>query len=80
MNRIHHWYCQSSSWTRRVNTKLMPWALGGAKLELPALEIGPGPGITTDYLRARLNSLTVLEHDPFSQRSCATDFAIGMSK
>jgi SAM-dependent methyltransferase len=64
MNRIHHWYCQSSSWTRRVNTKLMPWALGGAKLELPALEIGPGPGITTDYLRARLNSLTVLEHDP----------------
>jgi SAM-dependent methyltransferase len=42
----------------------MPWALGGAKLELPSLEIGPGPGITTDYLRARLNSLTVLEHDP----------------
>ena len=42
----------------------MPWALGGATPEGPALEIGPGPGITTDYLRTRVGSLTALEHDP----------------
>jgi SAM-dependent methyltransferase len=30
----------------------------------PALEIGPGPGVTTDYLRARVRSLTALERDP----------------
>ena len=42
----------------------MPWALGGATLEGPALELGPGPGITTDYLRTRVSSLTVLEQDP----------------
>ena len=42
----------------------MPWALAGANLAGPALEIGPGPGITTDYLHTRVDSLTVLEHDP----------------
>jgi SAM-dependent methyltransferase len=42
----------------------MPWALGGASLHGPALEIGPGPGITTDYLRTRVGSLAALERDP----------------
>jgi SAM-dependent methyltransferase len=64
MNKIHHWYCRSAAWKRRVHTDLLPWALAGAVLEGPALEIGPGPGITTDYLRTRVDSLTALEHDP----------------
>ena len=64
MNRIHHWYCRSNRWKRRVGTDLMPWALDGATLETPALEIGPGPGVTTDYLSARITSLTALERDP----------------
>jgi SAM-dependent methyltransferase len=64
MNRIHHWYCQSTCWKRRVKSELMPWALGGAILEGPALEIGPGPSITTNCLRIRVSSLTALENDP----------------
>jgi SAM-dependent methyltransferase len=63
VNRFHHWYCQSSVWKRRVETELLPRALNGATLLEPALEIGPGPGITTEYLRARVQSLTALEHD-----------------
>jgi SAM-dependent methyltransferase len=64
LNRFHHWYCRSSVWKRRVEAELMPWALnGGATLREPALEIGPGPGITTEYLRARVQSLTALERD-----------------
>jgi len=42
----------------------MPWALGGPTLEGPALEIGPGPGLTTNYLSTQVPSLTVLENDP----------------
>ena len=42
----------------------MPWALAGRTLEGPALEIGSGPSITTDYLRTRVRSLTALERDP----------------
>jgi SAM-dependent methyltransferase len=64
MNRIHHWYCRSGAWRRKVDTELMPWALGGATLEEPALEIGSGPGITTDYLSTRVRSLTAFERDP----------------
>jgi SAM-dependent methyltransferase len=63
MNRIHHLYCRSVSWKRRVDRELMPWALAGATLEAPALEIGPGPGVTTDYLSRRIRSLTALEQD-----------------
>lgn len=47
-----------------MDTDLIPWALDGLSLRGPALEIGPGAGITTDYLRTKIHSLTVLEHDP----------------
>jgi len=47
-----------------VDTELVPWALAGVKLAGPALEIGPGPGITTDYIRTKVDSLTALEADP----------------
>jgi len=42
----------------------MPWALAGVTLAGPALEIGPGPGLTTDYIRTKVDSLTVLEAYP----------------
>jgi SAM-dependent methyltransferase len=47
-----------------VDNELMPWALRDITLEGPALEIGPGPGITTDFLRTKVDSLTALEADP----------------
>jgi SAM-dependent methyltransferase len=74
MNLIHHWYCQSTIWKRRVESELMPWVLGGAVLDGPALEIGPGPGVTTNYLRARVGSLTALENDPVLAKKLAVRF------
>jgi len=64
MNRIHRWYCASDSWRRVVGEKLLPWVLRGAELGDDVLEIGPGPGITTDFLRARVARLTSVEIDP----------------
>jgi SAM-dependent methyltransferase len=74
MNRVHHWYCRSAAWKRRVESELMPWALGDASLDGPALEIGPGPGVTTNYLRARVASLTALENDPGLAKELAARF------
>lgn len=74
MNRIHRWYCGSSAWKRRVGAELMPWALDGATLEEPALEIGPGPGIITDYLHTKVSSLTVLERDPILAKTLLDRF------
>lgn len=74
MNRIHHWYCRSGPWKRRVEQELIPWALGDATLQGPALEIGPGPGVTTNYLRMRVSSLTALENDPGLAKKLAARF------
>src|SRR5262249_26310505 len=42
---------------------LLPWALEGVDLGDDVLEIGPGPGVTTDLLRGRARRLTALEAD-----------------
>jgi len=41
----------------------LPWVLDGIDLGPNILEIGPGPGISTDILRARVTSLTCVEID-----------------
>lgn len=42
----------------------LPWALGEAELGSNVLELGPGPGFTTDVLRRKLARLTAIEIDP----------------
>jgi ubiquinone/menaquinone biosynthesis C-methylase UbiE len=42
---------------------MMPWVLGEVDLGASVLEIGPGPGVTTDWLRERVPSLTCVEID-----------------
>ncbi len=63
MNLIHRWLCRSNYWRKTVETQLLPWALDGVELGSNVLEIGPGPGITTDLLRTRVASLTCVEID-----------------
>jgi len=41
----------------------MPWVLDGVDLGTGVLEVGPGPGLTTDILRPRIARLTALEID-----------------
>jgi hypothetical protein len=51
MNIIHRWLCRSVSWRQNLEQSLLPWALEGIDLGSDVLEIGPGPGLTTDWLR-----------------------------
>ena len=64
MNRLHRWYCSSNHWNRVVGEKLLPWVLRDVDLGDQVLELGPGPGITTDVLRRRAPRLTSVEIDP----------------
>ena len=41
----------------------MPWVIGQANLGEDALEVGPGPGLTTELLRSRAGHLTCVEID-----------------
>jgi SAM-dependent methyltransferase len=62
MNRIHHWLCRSAHWQKTIEERV-PWVLRDARLGTNVLEVGPGPGLTTDLLRRSVKKLTALEID-----------------
>ena len=63
MNDLHLQLCGSPEWARYVEEELLPWALRGRTLGDDVLEVGPGPGRTTDVLRHRVARLTAVEVD-----------------
>jgi SAM-dependent methyltransferase len=71
MNRLHQWLCRSDRWRSTVAQRL-PWAIGDTDLGPNVLEIGPGPGLTTDQLRTWVPRLTALEIDPALARSLSS--------
>jgi SAM-dependent methyltransferase len=46
-----------------VETYILPWVLDDVDLGSDVLEVGPGPGVTTDLLRSRVGHLTCVEID-----------------
>jgi len=46
-----------------VETYILPWTLEGLNLGSDVLEVGPGPGVSTDLLRPRVPHLTCVEAD-----------------
>jgi SAM-dependent methyltransferase len=63
MNEGHLHFLASPEWAQMLETDLLPWALGVADLGDDVLEVGPGPGLTTELLRQRTSSLTAVEVD-----------------
>ena len=63
MNLIHRWFCRSIRWKSVVGTYILPWVLDDVDLGPNVIEVGPGPGITTDLLRTRVERLTCVEID-----------------
>jgi SAM-dependent methyltransferase len=64
MNQAHMEFCASSDWRQIVEESIMPDALRHADLGTDVIEIGPGPGFTTDVLRTLADRLTAVEIDP----------------
>ena len=63
MNIYHRWLCQSAGWKTSLENTLLPWVLEGIELGDHLLEVGPGPGLTTDLLRTRVPRMTAIEID-----------------
>ncbi len=63
MNPQHLEVCASDEWKQALRDLILPYALEGAKLGDDVLEVGPGPGMTTDLLRAEVPHLTAVELD-----------------
>ncbi len=56
-------YCASEDWRALVHETILPVALRGVELGDDAIEIGPGPGFTTEVLRTATAHLTAVELD-----------------
>ncbi len=63
MNRLENWFCGSAFWRQATERKILPWILSGYKLGDNVLELGAGPGATTEELRRRALRVTSLEYD-----------------
>ena len=64
MNRTHIEFLSSPRWAEMLEADLLPWVVSVGNLGDDVLEIGPGPGLTTDLLRQRAGHVTAVEVDP----------------
>jgi len=71
MNDEHIEILNSDGWRELLTDLIVPWALGDVDLGDDLLEVGPGPGLTTDLLHLRTERLTAVEID----EGLATDLA-----
>ncbi len=63
MNLLHRLLCSSNGWKRTVESHVIPWFLEGIDIGGNVLEVGPGPGVTTELLHPRVQQLTCVEVD-----------------
>jgi SAM-dependent methyltransferase len=63
MNKSHLTYLASPEWAEELRRELLPWIGGVGDLGDDVLEIGPGPGRSTDLLRERVARVTAVEVD-----------------
>ena len=63
MNDLHLELLASPGWKQYLEDDLFPWVLGAIDLGADVLEVGPGPGLTTDLLREKVYRLVALEID-----------------
>jgi SAM-dependent methyltransferase len=68
-------FCASEDWRQMVQELVLPPALDGVDLGDDVIEIGPGPGFTTDVLRTLAERLTAVEIDPLLAERLATRLA-----
>jgi ubiquinone/menaquinone biosynthesis C-methylase UbiE len=61
VNQKHLELCSSAEWAETVEKWMLPWVLESVDLGDDVLEVGPGPGLTTDVLRRQVERLTVVE-------------------
>jgi SAM-dependent methyltransferase len=63
MNEFHLQMLSSPRWAQMLERDLLPWVDSVADLGDNVLEVGPGPGLSTDLLRQRATRLTAVEID-----------------
>jgi ubiquinone/menaquinone biosynthesis C-methylase UbiE len=63
MNENHAKLMPSPEWAAHIQDEVLPLATEGVELGADLLELGPGPGAATDWLRQRVRRLVAVEHE-----------------
>src|SRR6266436_5931142 len=63
MNRAHMEFCTSPEWQAMLEEQILPPVLADHDLGDDVIEIGPGPGFTTEVLLRRAAHVTGVELD-----------------
>ncbi len=74
MNEEHAELCSSPEWASYLHGDVLPPFMALVDLGDDLLEIGPGPGASTAWLRERVERLTVLEIDEDAAGKLASRF------
>jgi SAM-dependent methyltransferase len=77
VNEEHRVLCASDMWATVVKEQMLPWVFRGIDddaLGDHVVEIGPGPGKTTDLVRTKATRLTAVELDVDLARALAARF------
>jgi SAM-dependent methyltransferase len=75
MNEAHLRLCSSPEWRAVVEEEILPNAVGDRSLGEAVLEVGAGPGLTTDAIRQMVPLLTAVELDEELAAALAERFA-----
>jgi SAM-dependent methyltransferase len=75
MNENHAQVCGSPEWAAYIQNEILPSLTQHADLGEEMLEIGPGPGAATTWLRERVKKLTVVEVDEAAAAKLAETYA-----
>jgi ubiquinone/menaquinone biosynthesis C-methylase UbiE len=63
VNQLHLELCSSAEWAETVRRFIIPWVLDDLELGDHVLEVGPGPGRTTEVLVTMVPRLTAVDLD-----------------
>jgi SAM-dependent methyltransferase len=75
MNENHAVLCASPEWAEHLESEVLAPLAGTVELGDDLLELGPGPGASTRWLRRRVKRLVALELDPAAAALLAEELA-----
>jgi ubiquinone/menaquinone biosynthesis C-methylase UbiE len=75
MNENHQKLMPSPEWAAHMNADVLPVATHGVELGGELLELGPGPGAATDWLRQKVTRLVAVEQETDAAAKLAVRFA-----
>jgi len=75
MNEKHAQLCPSPEWAEYLQTEVLAAVVGDRNLGRELIEVGPGPGASTDWLRHRVRRLVAVEIEPDTAAALLARFA-----